>query len=505
MLATLQVPLFDLRTLLSQETGRLERPSWPLPMVGTEFVRSFGPIVPRRAGGVVGWHGEHAVCEVRVGEKHRIPIGRANHWHERFRRLFFAGPIVGKFEQGWYARDLDRHKLLGALTALGKSSVSGMAIAEQYHRATTRRSAVLSAEHQEGEGGARENRKIVGAGEPLLICQSTLPLDLRTAGTSGRSGKWRRVYRQEDGMITAWSCLASRTTSVAITSSAWADGRDLRISLARWHAEAEALAAMLRLVQVRELCPTPRSIQADRLQQEILRAVRVLVNGRETHFSRFSGDPGAFPEEPGRLHAGALRMLLTATKPGYLDALTVGAIIALEKTDPRPAVMRRLEEARSMLRPSHRPPLESAPLWFCNVTESDRDLFGELKSWLVPWERTGQVRVWDTRQVYPGEGEAKAIADHLADASVILLLISASALADDRWFGIAERAMQRHRAGDATVVPILVRHAFIMDTPFAELKALPASEGPIAAHPDRGSQWKKVSLELRKLLNGQER
>ena len=50
MLAALQIPLTDVRPFLEVDTGRLDKPSWPLAKVGSDFVRSFGTVERRLRG-----------------------------------------------------------------------------------------------------------------------------------------------------------------------------------------------------------------------------------------------------------------------------------------------------------------------------------------------------------------------------------------------------------------------------------------------------------------------
>src|SRR5215210_5700665 len=105
MLVCIQFPLADFRRFLDNPTSLLSRPGWPTPEPEYEFVRSFGAIQTRKRGGLSGWVGENEVCEanralrfdqipVHVDSEIRVPLQCA------FRRLFFDGLAVGKFETG---------------------------------------------------------------------------------------------------------------------------------------------------------------------------------------------------------------------------------------------------------------------------------------------------------------------------------------------------------------------------------------------------------------------
>jgi hypothetical protein len=117
MLIGLQFPLADSREFVSTYTGKLNRPAWPSPEPGYEFVRSFGSIQTRKRGGLLGWVGENEICEADRAlrfdqfEKFRYTYGprrarKSAHVSLRcaFRRFFFDGLAVGKFETGIYTK-----------------------------------------------------------------------------------------------------------------------------------------------------------------------------------------------------------------------------------------------------------------------------------------------------------------------------------------------------------------------------------------------------------------
>ena len=65
---------------------------------------------------------------------------------------------------------------------------------------------------------------------------------------------------------------------------------------------------------------------------------------------------------------------------------------------------------------------------------------------------------------------------------MILLLISADFLASDYCYGIEmQRALQRHQANEARVIPILLRSVDWKGAPFEHLQALPTGAKPITS------------------------
>jgi hypothetical protein len=65
MFVTVQIPIADMRHFVTEETGRLTLPSWPLADPAKDFVRAVGPVRRRRRGGVPEWVGESLYCDAR--------------------------------------------------------------------------------------------------------------------------------------------------------------------------------------------------------------------------------------------------------------------------------------------------------------------------------------------------------------------------------------------------------------------------------------------------------
>ena len=86
---------------------------------------------------------------------------------------------------------------------------------------------------------------------------------------------------------------------------------------------------------------------------------------------------------------------------------------------------------------------------------------------------------------------------NLEDADVILLLVSADFLASDYCYDIEmKRAMERHEAGEARVIPIILRESNWDGTPFAKLEALPKDGKPVVAHDRHDIAWNEISKKL---------
>lgn len=102
MIIFLQYPITDFRRFLPDETYQVGSPTWPNTAAYRQFVRSFGQVKERRKGGVVGWVGEHQICDARNGLKLDLngPAFRSSqgkiHLRCQARYFYFDGRAVGK-------------------------------------------------------------------------------------------------------------------------------------------------------------------------------------------------------------------------------------------------------------------------------------------------------------------------------------------------------------------------------------------------------------------------
>ena len=91
---------------------------------------------------------------------------------------------------------------------------------------------------------------------------------------------------------------------------------------------------------------------------------------------------------------------------------------------------------------------------FYSYAHEDEALRDELEKHLSLLQRQGTITAWHDRQITPGTDWQREIDQHLDKASLILLLISPDFLASDYCYTIEmQRALERHRAGKARVIP----------------------------------------------------
>ncbi|MDJ0707569.1 MAG: toll/interleukin-1 receptor domain-containing protein [Leptolyngbyaceae cyanobacterium MO_188.B28] len=111
---------------------------------------------------------------------------------------------------------------------------------------------------------------------------------------------------------------------------------------------------------------------------------------------------------------------------------------------------------------------------FFSYSHRDEALRDELEKHLSSLQRRGIIGSWHDREITAGTEWAGEIDEHLNSARVILLLISADFMASQYCYDVElKRAMQRHIAGDARVIPVILRPVDWRGASFSKLQALP--------------------------------
>jgi len=119
---------------------------------------------------------------------------------------------------------------------------------------------------------------------------------------------------------------------------------------------------------------------------------------------------------------------------------------------------------------------------FISYAHEDEGLREKLNKHLRSLEREGLIKPWHDRKITAGSEWAAAIDENLAAADVILLLISSDFIESDYCHEIEmARALERHEAGEARVVPIILRACDWENSPFSKLNALPKEGRPITS------------------------
>jgi hypothetical protein len=133
---------------------------------------------------------------------------------------------------------------------------------------------------------------------------------------------------------------------------------------------------------------------------------------------------------------------------------------------------------------------------FISYTHEDEPLRQQLEIHLSLMRRQGLVVDWHDRLIAPGTKRTEEINTHLEAASIILLLISPDFLASDYCYEIEmQRALERHKTGEARVIPIILRPVDWCDAPFGSLQCLPRDCKPV-------SEWDNSDAAFRDIVRG---
>ena len=142
-------------------------------------------------------------------------------------------------------------------------------------------------------------------------------------------------------------------------------------------------------------------------------------------------------------------------------------------------------------------PLSAIEVFYA-YSHRDESLRDELEKHLSILRRQRVITNWHDRRIGAGKEFGGQIDEHLNAAKIILLLISVDFLASDYCYDIEmERAIQRHEAGAARVIPVILRACSWTDTPFGKLLAVPKDGKPVTSWPNRDEAFDDVARGIR--------
>jgi hypothetical protein len=504
MLIAFQVPLAEARTFVNADTHRLKTPTWPIPEAYKEFVRGFGGIAKRYKGGLDEWRGEGVYSGAARAVRFQTEPGLLPAPSRRllgpfscaFRRFLFDGKCVSRFEVGFTERRQLRRRLrldgqqclrlikdclsIPVSIPAGKGkfqtaelSACGGPLAAHYLRSSTERKLPPAATEPWW----------VRPGEPLLFIEyfhdelASLPPYARPvegAQWDGIALHYGHVPHRAK-MLGAWFLGREREVSGEVLDTI----RRLRIHLARLHSERDCLKQILRLVSQGKLQVQIGTAACDELQQYLMESVRLL--SRQTRF-------------------GLPQPALLAAAQDLDSVVTEGERTALLEylAKVRKNVFKIVEDyTRAGVTDSR--PAGGVELFYSYAHE-DEALREELEKHLKILQRAGLIQTWHDRGILPGANWEKEIDSHLNSAQVILLLISADFMNSDYCFGIEmARALERQQAGQAVVIPVILRECLWQIGPLAaaKLQALPKDAVPVTKWPDRDTAFTNVAEGIR--------
>lgn len=109
------------------------------------------------------------------------------------------------------------------------------------------------------------------------------------------------------------------------------------------------------------------------------------------------------------------------------------------------------------------------------------------------------IQTWHDRRIGAGQEFDHEISTHIENDDIILLLVSADFLASDYCYEREMlRAIERHEAGEAIVIPVILRACDWHGAPFGKLLATPPDGRPVTQWPDRDQAFLEVARAIRR-------
>ncbi|MDC7745816.1 toll/interleukin-1 receptor domain-containing protein [Rhizobium binxianense] len=135
---------------------------------------------------------------------------------------------------------------------------------------------------------------------------------------------------------------------------------------------------------------------------------------------------------------------------------------------------------------------------FFSYSHVDEALRDQLERQLSILKRQGVVETWHDRRIGAGEEIDAAISKNLTSADIILLLVSPDFINSDYCYDREMMAaMERHAAGTAIVIPVILRACDWHGAPFGKLNATPPDGRPITQAVDRDQAFLEVAKAVR--------
>jgi DNA-binding CsgD family transcriptional regulator len=139
---------------------------------------------------------------------------------------------------------------------------------------------------------------------------------------------------------------------------------------------------------------------------------------------------------------------------------------------------------------------------FFSYSREDKPLRDDLEIHLSSLKRQGVISSWHDRQIVPGSEWTEEIDRHMKTADIILLLISSDFVASKYCYEVElPNAIARHEAGEAFVMPILLRPvAGWENLPFAKLQVFPSGGRPITQWSNENEAFVDVVMGIRMMV-----
>jgi tetratricopeptide (TPR) repeat protein len=138
---------------------------------------------------------------------------------------------------------------------------------------------------------------------------------------------------------------------------------------------------------------------------------------------------------------------------------------------------------------------------FISYAHEDERLRDRLADHLALLKRQGMISDWYDREISAGTEWKGKISSQLDTSQIILLLISSDFIASEYCYDVEmTRALERHDAGLARVIPIFLRPVDLHGVPFSKLQGLPADARPVTKWRNRDEAFADIAKGIREAV-----
>jgi len=142
---------------------------------------------------------------------------------------------------------------------------------------------------------------------------------------------------------------------------------------------------------------------------------------------------------------------------------------------------------------------------FFSYSHTDEGLRDQLEKCLAMLKNQGAIETWHDRRILAGDELEGSISAAIESADLILLLVSPDFLASKYCYDVEmQRALERHEASEARVMPIILRPCDWQESPLSRLLAAPKDGKPITKWPDLDEAFQDIVSAIRKALPKQQ-
>ena len=137
---------------------------------------------------------------------------------------------------------------------------------------------------------------------------------------------------------------------------------------------------------------------------------------------------------------------------------------------------------------------------FLSYSKKDDFFIKTFKKYIKCLEREGSIKIWDKKNILPGEDWNAKTIEELELADIILIFASENYIADDYIWNIElGKIMLLYESQKSKVIPIILKPCNWQETPFGKLQALPYNCNPISILKNEAEAWQEIVGGIKKV------